>query len=500
MPQRFVTIWFRHLRTDWHTRRQPSLKNIPFVLSTPDHGRMMVSAVNKAAQQEGIDTGMVVADARALVHGLQVMDDQPGHSLTILKGLGEWCLRYTPSVVIDGEDGLILDASGCAHLWGGEQAYLLDMGKRFNDFGYDTRIAMAGTIGAAWALSRFGTGPFIIANGKEAEALYELPTAALRLATEHLERLYKLGLRQVKDLLVLPRTALRRRFGKEMILRLDQALGKEEEILFPLQPIEPYQERLPCLEPIFTRTGIEIALQRLLEMLTKRLQQEGKGLRTACLKGYRIDGRIVKMEISTNHPSYQVDHLLKLFALKLSSFEPAPGIEVFTLEAGKVEETIATQEKLWTDTRGLDDMDLSQLLDRLSTRFGETHIKRYLPDEHYWPERSVKQAVSLRERPLASWKTARPRPLQLLPQPELIEVTAPVPDYPPMLFRYKGQLHKIAKADGPERIEQEWWLQEGQHRDYYYVEDESGNRYWLFRLGHYDAAKTYSWYLHGFFA
>jgi len=68
-----------------------------------------------------------------------------------------------------------------------------------------------------------------------------------------------------------------------------------------------------------------------------------------------------------------------------------------------------------------------------------------------------------------------------------------------MHFRYKGKLHKIKKADGPERIESEWWLQEQQHRDYYYVEDEEGCRYWLFRSGHYDDAKTYQWFLHGFF-
>ena len=109
-------------------------------------------------------------------------------------------------------------------------------------------------------------------------------------------------------------------------------------------------------------------------------------------------------------------------------------------------------------------------------------------------------ASSINEKAQVVWKTDKPRPIKLLARPELIEVTAPIPDYPPMMFRYKRKLHKIIKADGPERIEQEWWLQQGKHRDYYYVEDEEGSRYWLFRSGHYDDTKLPQWFIHGFFA
>jgi protein ImuB len=98
------------------------------------------------------------------------------------------------------------------------------------------------------------------------------------------------------------------------------------------------------------------------------------------------------------------------------------------------------------------------------------------------------------------WAAENPRPLYLLAPPEQIEVTAPIPDYPPMFFLYKGKRHKIIKADGPERIEQEWWIQRGRHRDYYTVEDEEGRRYWLFRSGHYDEEKTFKWFIHGFFS
>jgi protein ImuB len=500
MQQRFVSIWFRHLKTDWFIRRQPPLKDMPFVLAAPDHGRMLITATNTNAENEGVYPGMVVADARAVISSLQVLDDIPGLSTKLLTGIGEWCIRFAPAVSVDEPNGLLLDVTGCAHLWGTEKEYLTDIYKRIRQFGYDISMAIADTIGAAWAMARFGKGSPIVESGQQLTALLGLPAAALRMEPAIAERLEKLGLRQVKDFIHLPRPSLRRRFGEALLQRINQALGHEEEWISPLQPIEPYQERLPCLEPIVTATGIEIAIQRLLDALCKRLQQEGKGLRIATLKGYRVDGKMVSIGIGTNRPSCNSQHLFKLFELKIDSIEPALGIELFTLSAQKVEEVLVTQEKLWAQNGGLDDMELSQLLDRIEGKMGSHCIHRYVPDAHYWPERSFKLALSLNEKPTTPWKLDRPRPLQMLFKPQAIEVTAPIPDYPPMLFRYKGTLHKIIKADGPERIEPEWWLQDGEHRDYYVVEDEEGKRYWLFRSGHYDAAKSWQWFIHGFFA
>ena len=500
MSKRFVAIWFCYLKTDWFIRRQPLLLTIPFVLATPDHGRMMVTAANRLAQKEGVDIGMAVADARAIIPGLKVLDDPQGLPEKLLNGLAEWCIRYTPVAAVDPPAGLILDVTGCTHLWGGEQLYLTDIIKRFTNFGYEVRVAMADTIGAAWAIARFEKEPFIIETGQQTAALLLLPSAALRIDPETTERLDKLGLRQISHFIHMPRVALRRRFGMQLLQRLDQALGCEEEWIIPVQPIALYQERLPCLEPIVTATGIEIALERLLDNLCRRLQQEQKGLRTAVMKGYRVDGKIEKIEIGTLRASCNSKHLFNLFELRISSVEPAMGIELFTLDALKVEDLAIVQEELWEHNAGLDDTGLSELLDRIAGKIGAGQIHRYLPDEHYWPERSYKLSAAINEKTPAVWKVERPRPVQLLHKPELIEVTAPIPDYPPMLFRYKGKLHTIKKADGPERIEQEWWLQQGQHRDYYTVEDEEGRRYWLFRSGHYDTGKTYQWFIHGFFA
>jgi protein ImuB len=499
MARRFVSIWFRHLKTDWFTLRQPLLKSVPFVLRTSSHGRMIISAVNAAAALKGISTGMALADARAFLPSLEVLDDKPDLVENLLNRLAEWCIRFTPVVAVDLPDGLMMDVTGCPHLWGGDARYLHDIVHKLNTRGYDVRAAMADTMGVAWGVARFGKEPLIVEPGRHIEALMPLPPEALRLEEENVERLYKLGLRQLHQVIKMPRAALRRRFGQVFIQQLDKAFGYALEMIEPVQPVEPYQERLPCMEPIVTATGIEIALRQLLETLCSRLRQEQKGLRTAVFKSYRVDGKIEQVDIGTTRPSHNVRHLFKLFEHKLPAIEPALGIELFILEAPKVEDHFPLQEKMWEGSGGLEDTRLSELIDRLAGKVGMQAIHRYLPDEHYWPERSIQQASSLQEKSTTAWPSNKLRPLQLLRIPERIEVTAPIPDYPPMLFRHKGTLHKIVRADGPERIEQEWWLQQGQHRDYYRVEDEEGRRYWLFRLGHYHD-KTYQWFLHGFFA
>lgn len=499
MAKRFVSIWFRYLTTDWFTVRQPELKDIPFVLRAPSRGRMLIAATNAHAERKGVRVGMALADARAVLPELQALDHKPELIDDLLKRIAEWCIRFSPVVAVDPPDGLLLEATGCSHLWGGDELYITDIIKKLNDRGYAVTASIADTIGVAWAVARFGNQSNIIPEGMYIEALLPLPPQALRIEQKVTERLHKLGLRQVKQFIKMPKSSLRRRFGQHFMMRLDMAIGQELEVLEPIVPIEPYQERLPCMEPISTATGIEIALKQLLETLCLRLKEDQVGLRVAIFKGYRVDGKIEQISIGTHRPSHYVKHLFKLFENKLSTIEPALGIELFVLEAPTVEEHLAQQETMWEDSGELDETRISELIDRIASKFGNDVIHRYLPAEHYWPERSYKLATSLDEKATTTWRADKPRPLQILKAPQRIEVTAPIPDYPPMLFIYQGKIHKIVRADGPERIEQEWWLQQGQHRDYYRVEDEEGSRYWLFRLGHYHD-KQYQWFIHGFFA
>lgn len=495
---RIVAIVFPQLMTDWILRRQPALKEVPFALAIADRGRRVVKAANILAQEKGVQVDMVVADCKAIVPELEVLDYDPEQSNKLLTALAEWCIRYAPIVAVDLPNGLLFDSSGCTHLWGGEEAYLKIIRERFKKIGYNTQIAITDTIGCSWAVCRYGGTISIVPPGKQMQALALLPPTALRLENTITEKLCKLGLLTIESFRSMPRPALRRRFGAVLLTRLDQAMGNEFEMLEPVKPIPPYEERLPSMEPIQTAIGIEIALKNLLETLCQRLSLESKGLRTCIFTCHRLDGSSQQLEVGTNRPSRNTKHLFKLFEIKIQQIEPDLGIELFTLVATVVEELQNTQDALWA-MNSANEAAIAELLDRIAGKTGADSIHRYLPAEHYWPERSIKSTSSLTEKATSSWRSDLPRPVHILKKPEPIEVSVPIPDYPPLLFNYKGILHTVKKADGPERIEQEWWTDKSEYRDYYCLEDEHGGRYWVFRLGDYLTGDP-KWFVHGFFA
>ena len=495
-------IWFQHLLADWQLIRRPELKDVPFVFAVSDHGRLTVAASSCKAEQVGVEKGMRIADAKAICPKLEVFNAQPSKEAKLLKGLGEWCIRFSPTVAIDNFSyaGLILDISGCTHLWGDEQKYLNEVTLRFKRIGYLVKCAIADTPGGAYAVARFGKTKYIIESGEHTETLCTLPPEALRIDDKILHKLQKLGFYQIKSLINIPRSVLRRRFGEDFLSRFGQAFGIVEEMIEPLKLPCAFQERLSCLEPIKHRIGIEIAIKRLLTGVCGQLEKQGMGMRKGVLKCYRIDGHIVQIDIGTNSATNNINHLNKLFELKIDKIQPALGIELFILESTHVEVVKPTQDVLWTGKLVINDKGIIELLDRIAGKYGSNVIHRYLPAERYWPERSIKDAASIEQKPESGWRTDRPRPTELLIKPEPIDVMALVPDHPPKFFVYKSKQHQVIKADGPERIEREWWVDSGEHRDYYCVEDELGQRYWLFRSGHYSSKETYHWFIHGFFA
>lgn len=497
MP-RYASIWFPFLLTDYAARKQPELRGTAFVIASRKKGRMLIEAVSEAAMRLDIHPGMVLADCKAIFPELQVLEYEPGRNEQLLNALAEWCIRYTPFVALDLPDSLILDTSGCVHLWGGELKYIETIRDKMGSYGYTTRIAIADTVGAAWGITHYGKTPMIVPFKQQKGYLKQLPAAALQLDATILARLKKLGLQRIETFIDLPHEALRRRFGPELPLRLSQVLGESIEVIVPIKPIEPYMERLCCLEPIVTRIGITIALEQLLKLLCLRFETEGIGMRKAVFTAYRIDGDKQQIEIGTVYPSRKSEHLFRLFEHKIATLEPALGFELFVLETPQTEPLTQEQAAMWNAV-GHNDKKIAELLDRVMAKAGLNAVSRFLPAEHYWPERAIKKASPLWEKKITSWRTDLPRPVCLMPNPEPIEVMAMLPDYPPMQFRYKGKLNQVVKSDGPERIEQEWWLKDGLYRDYYCVEDKEGSRYWLFRSGPYDQ-KQPQWFIHGFFA
>ena len=469
-----------------------------------------MTAVSAAAALEGIAPGMGLADARALDPALLVEEADFIADAAALAKLAAWCDRFSPWVTLYGADGILLDVTGCAHLFGDEAELVCQTVARLARHGIEARAAVADTLGAAWALSRFSSGAALtVPSGGARQALADLPVAALRLEPEIVALLERLGLARVGELYPLPRAALAARCGESIALRLDQALGLAAEPLSPLPPQPLLWSRRSCPEPIATAEAIAAALRDLLQHLTRRLGEDGLGARRLSLAAYCIDNRIERIAIGTAFPSRDTRHLSRLFEEKLEHIDPGLGIEDLVLTAESVERLAAAQLGLDGAAARDDGADLAALIDRLVNRLGMRALARPVRRESHIPERAVRFVAPLAEpQTPARWNALQQRPIRLLPRPEPIEAMAPIPDDPPRLFRWRQRAHRVRHADGPERIAPEWWRQDGktgsgasepESRDYYRVEDEAGQRFWLYRAGLYRPDIAPRWFLHGFF-
>jgi protein ImuB len=438
-----------------------------------------------------------VAQARALVPGLDIRDSDPEADAALLTRLALFAARrWTPRAAVSSPDGLFLDLTGVAHLFGGEAA----MCRRILAFcaraGFAARIAVAGTPGAAHALARFGPG-LLCPPGGEAAALAPLPLAALRAEEPVLAAARRLGLETVGDLLPLPRAPLQRRFGKTLLARLDQALGRAAEPIEPVVPEEPPSAVLRFAEPIATAEAIGAAMAILLDRLVGTLRKGALGVRRLVLLADRVDGVVQRVVVGTSRATRDVDHLRRLLCAKIETIEPGFGLDSLRLVAGRVEPL--APEQLSGDKPA---SDLSQLVDRLAGRLGPQRLYRSTAVESDVPERSVERAGPLDA--VAAWPKW-PRPVRLLSPPERVDnVVALLPDQPPRRFTWRGRAYRVARADGPERIHGEWWKRSAEAegvRDYFQVEDEEGARFWLYRRGDGVDQRTgdLSWYLHGVF-
>ena len=500
-----------------------------------------LAAINAAAQACGLHAGMRLADARAIKPDLHTHPADAKADRRLLERLANWCDRYTPWVALDEADAaagtsgmaLLLDISGCAHLFGAghdphgddnERRLVEDLTRRLADLGFACRAAVADSAGAAWAACRFAetSDALCIAPSGQRAALAGLPVAGLRLTPEIVEGLHRLGLRRIGDLYSVARAPLANRFGALPLLRLDQALGRVEESIAPRRPAPPFRTRLAFAEPIGRVEDIEAAAHRLLAALCRQMEGAGLGARRLELTAFRVDGSLARAAIGTSRPQRDAAHLLKLFAQSLPQIEAGFGIELMILAAPIVEAYRHDQGGLpQTGEAGGAGGSLAELVDRLTARLGEKGVIRPQPRFSHLPERAVRMAsASSAMAAPADWRQfaalRRIRPVQMLAMPEPIDVTAPVPDDPPLLFRWRQATHRIAKAEGPERLANEWWHQEGlpaeiaraipKVRDYYRVEDDAGRRFWIYRDGPLNAfagpgpARATRWYLHGFCA
>jgi protein ImuB len=476
------------------------------VLVAPVQGGIRLMAVDAAAAAEGLAAGMTLGDARAVVPGLHAAAHDPAGDAAALAALAQWATRYSPLAATDGADGLVLDLTGCVHLFGDEAALLADVGGRLQRAGIEAACAIADTPAAAWAWARNGGG--ILAAGAAKTALAPLPLAALRLEEALVADLSLAGLRRIGDILGLPRAPLAARFGPQPWRRLDLALGRQAEPICPLLPVPAWHERLALAEPISRREDIETVARQLLERLCRRLEPAGLGARRLALRFHRVDATVQELAVGTGLPSRDPRHLLRLFREAFDGVAPGFGIEAALLAAPETDRLEAVQGGLDSPAAATGAEAVPRLLDTLQARLGRGRVSRLVPQDSHIPERGQTQRPAVLRRAgartaggEAAWLRHPARPLVLFHPPRAIEVVTPEQEDRPAVLRWQGRPHRVAAADGPERIDPEWWrtpgAPPGEWRDYYRIEDGEGRRYWIFRLGDRQPPR---WYLHGLFA
>jgi protein ImuB len=490
----------------------------PFATVADAAGRRLLAAINPAATAAGLAPGMPLADALSFFPSLATAAAEPAEDATTLRRLAEWCGRYSPWTAPDGVDGIRIEITGSAHLWGGEEPLATDLMARLDRRHITGHIAIADTLGAAWAMARFaeeGRNPAILPPQDCRTALAPLPVEALRVDPVTVQGLRRVGLKRVGDLYAMPRDALARRFGEIVARRLDQALDLPEP-LSPLGETPARRVRLSFAEPIADPADLLRATERLVADLIPRLAREGTGARRLDLAFHRVDGRVKRIRLGTARPSRDLRHLVALFKERLDTVDPGLGVEDMILAVFTVEPLPPEQLGFAGRPAGNPHPSppppagegIAPLLDRLGNRLGLAAVSRLEPRASHIPERASVRV------PAASPSSSQPpripspwglRPIRLFEPPEPVEAFWLLPDDPPFRFTWRRRRHRVTLADGPERIADEWWRPEGSaavdaFRDYYRVEDEEGRRFWLFRAGFHGGDREPRWFVHGIFS
>lgn len=470
----------------------------PIVLTVEGTHGLIIHAMTKTAAECGARPGARLTDARALDPSLVAVPADPEGDAALVQRLAKWAGRWSPLVEVDG-DGLRLDVTGVAHLFGGERGLVRDVERRFAMLRFSTRVAIAPTATAAWALAHYAP---CICDGGAAARLAPLHVSALRLDPDTVRTLERLGLKTIGALLDMPRLALARRFRgvADVVDALDRALGRKPEPLTAAPSAPTLREIIKLEEPATHPEAAPQALERLIPDLVRQLQERHLGARRLSLTGYRVDGSIAVGSVATAIPSRDSKHLQRLLGDKTAALDPEFGFDAFALTADWAEDLGAAQDSLVEEPSGT--RELARLVDRLTVKLGPRRVRKPQPEESHLPERASGWISALAKTEPIELPPVR-RPQRLLDRPEAIDVIYATPEGTPRRFVWRRAVHDIARVEGPERIAPEWWRSPSTSRlrDYYRVEDGEGRRYWIYREGLIGDGRggLPNWFIHGLF-
>ncbi len=488
-------------------------------------GAMRLASLDISAQSHRLREGQGVTEARAICPDLDIIPSDDAADLAFLNALADWADRYTPLIGIDAPfgkpQGLFLDITGCAHLFGGEAEMLNDIVSRFDKLGVYAQGSIAPTPGLAWGLARqcapsdhAADHVNAIMNWNNFETRFrQFPMAALRLPLDMLLALERVGLKKVKDIILAPRKPLMRRFGPLLLKRLDQALGQEEEPVSPHLPVSDLSVERRLAEPIGRQEDIETCIEQLSNSLRHDLEKRGQAGQEFMLLLFRMDGVVRKIMIGLSAPSRDAKRIRALFSQKLAAIydESDAGTGFETIRLCVIQAVIKSNVQDSFVNGNNVQTNMHQLADQITARLGKTSVVKPVFHQSFIPERAASFVPIIEHKELDDpmmKNNVYERPIRLFSNPEPVTAIAEVPEGPPIRFKWRRSQYQVARAEGPERIAAEWWIdgESAQTRDYYRLEDKSGRRFWIFRQGLYERETHLSqgllprWFMHGLFA
>lgn len=496
--KRFASVWLPMFQIDRLRRVSPQSvpRKQPFALVESGARGVSITAINRPAAANDIHAGQMLADARAVFPGLLTGVAEPDRDADALQKLALWLGRYGPNRNVDGVDGLWVDITGVAHLFGGEEALARDCVMRFKRAGFQALVAIADTRSGAFALARYGrmTDQIAIAPpGKMRKALADLPVEGLQLTSDLSILLRRLGLKRIGQLYTLPRAALARRFrdaapklakgrkrrrglgalatstsaragwAEALVMRLDQALGTLSEPARGIVDPPVYRVQRAYADPLISHEGVVAALDDLAERLCTTLDAQDEGARALKFVLFRSDGTVAEIVARTSYPARAADHIVALFHERLDKLDLGLGLDAVVLEALRTELLVREQVGFATSNPASGHRhSTSVLIDRLSNRLSASSVFYLEEVESHIPERAERRVSALSGTPSPSSLSAKPRPAWMFNPAEPITVIAEVPDGPPVRFTWRRVTRRVAYAEGPERIAPEWWRLIGQ--------------------------------------
>ncbi len=513
--RRFLALWFPFLSADRLRAQEPDHsarpREAPLVFIARHRNALRIVAVDARAQILGLGPGMALADARTREPGLVAVPVDEMADRQWLQRLARRCMRWSPIVALAEPDGISIDCTGAAHLFGGESGLIKAVAALMAEARIDVRLAFAHTAEGAQALARHAPLPVT----DEAEALRALPVSALGLAPQDMLGLQRAGLKTLGAVAARSSASIAARFGVEAVTALERILGSARGALAPLPHEAPLLFERRFAEPVAHKDSMMAALAALLDDAAMALARQGLGGRRFRLTLCRCDGAKQWLDIETSSPTRDPALVLRLFDERAAALndplDPGFGYDQLMLAIPVTQRLGDVQGSFGHEAKA--DLALAELIDRLSTRLGEGAIRTLVPYDSHIPEQSQIAVPAIKARTPAPWPPppeGEPplRPIFLFDPPQPVEVIAEVPDGPPHRFRWNRKLHEVRLFEGPERIAAEWWRRRdgtyagkgGLTRDYYRIEDECGRRYWMFRHGLYEEKPDPRWYMHGLFA